>query len=311
MNIKNSRTAALVLGGVAVLLLALLTVSPRRPFLRPGATAQEPTISVFLDDRNERTVMKLEEYLEGVVAAEMGADFPAEAIRAQAIIARTFTLHKIELRGGVRDIHGTDACTSPEHFQAYDKTRVTEAIRNAVRDTRGLIVTQGGRPALVWFHANSGGMTATAEEGLGFREHPTPHVQPVRDPVADPRPWDASIPVSEFAAAVRKAGVQIQGVNSVALGRRGPSGRAMEIRVNGQAVNAPELRLALGPERMRSTLLESISLAGGRVVMRGRGFGHGVGMSQDGARALAQQGRRAPDIINHFYRGVRIEKRWQ
>ncbi len=310
MHPRFRSTTALILGGLFVLLAAALAAAPGRPFLRPQVR-EEPTISVYMHDTGETTSMKLEEYLEGVVAAEMGSDFPPEALAAQAIIARSFTLHKIEERGGTKQIHNTDVCTDPEHFQAYDASRVTEQIKQAVRDTRGIVATFQGKPALVWFHANSGGMTATPAEGLGFDEFPVPYANPIEDPVADAKEWETSVSQAEFIRAVNETGVQVSAIDSITISEKGPSGRATKIQVGGQQVSAPELRIALGAERMRSTLLESIQTDGANVTISGKGFGHGVGLSQDGAKALAEQRKSASEIIRHYYSGLTLEKVWQ
>jgi len=289
------------------------------PFRRPAPPTTptrrlqgtEPTITVFLHDKNQKTQMKLETYLEGVVAGEIGPNFPAEALAAQAILARTFTVQRIEQMGGTQKLHGTDVCTDPAHFQAYDASKVNDAIRNAVKASRGQIITATGLPAVAFFHSNSGGMTATADEGLAFKEQATPYLTPVKDTLKDTMPWTATFSTQEVSNALKTLGKQVSSVTAVRIGSKGPSGRALDIVVGSQAVSAPALRNQLGPEKMRSTLLDSVTLSGGKITMKGKGWGHGVGMSQDGARVLAEQGKKAAEIITYYYKGVSLTSRWK
>ncbi|MDP2856824.1 MAG: SpoIID/LytB domain-containing protein [Bacillota bacterium] len=285
------------------------------PFRRPAPSRRlqgtEPTITVFLHDKNQKTQMKLETYLEGVVAGEIGPSFPAEALAAQAILARTFTVQRIEQMGGTSKLHGTDVCTDPEHFQAYDASKISDAIRGAVRASRGQIVTSAGLPAVTFFHSNSGGMTATAVEGIAYKDQATPYLTPVKDVVKDTAPWTATFSTQEIMKALKTLGKQVTSVTSVGIASKGPSGRAVDLTVGNQAVSAPALRTALGPEKMRSTLLDSVVMSGGKVMMKGKGWGHGVGLSQEGAKVLAEQGKKAAEIIQYYYKGVTLTSRWK
>ena len=313
------RTQAIILA-VTLVVIALLAVAygrMPRPFGRPAPGAgEEPTITLYLHSQNTTRQIKLEDYVQGVVAAEIDPKWPLEALKAQAIVARTFTLQKKD-EGNARRLHGTDACDDKDHFQAYDPSRINDNVRWAVQETRGMVITSGGKPIRAWFHSNSGGKTATAEEGLGFTQEPTPYLTVVDDPMslqdapATEKSWTATFSVDEIRAAAAKMGKNVTSVTSVAIGRRGPSGRAMTIRIGNVELSAPELRTALGPERMKSTLLDSVALDGGRVVMKGKGWGHGVGLSQWGAEAMAKAGKKAEDIITFYYKGIRLERMWQ
>jgi stage II sporulation protein D len=122
--------------------------------------------------------------------------------------------------------------------------------------------------------------------------------------------WTASFTKEEVRRAAAEVGRDPGDFAGVAIGKKGPSGRAVEISLGGTTVPAPEFRFALAPRRMKSTLLTSLRLEGGRVVMSGKGSGHGVGLSQHAARAMASQGQKAEDIIRFFFRGVDIKKMW-
>ncbi|HHY34356.1 MAG TPA: SpoIID/LytB domain-containing protein [Firmicutes bacterium] len=299
-----------VVSGVLVV-VAVIVISRMQVRRVPGKPGTEPMLSVYFHEENTVRQMPLETYVEGVVAAEMDPNWPIEALKAQAIVARTFTLEKIQ-RGGV-PARGTDASTDPKEFQAYDAAKVNDRVREAVRSTRGQVITYGGKPIQAWFHASSGGKTATPEEGLGQKMAALPYVSVVPDmPASSPQTWVQRFSASEVARAARTAGVPVgDSVSSIRIGRKGPSGRAETLVINGKAVSAPALRLALGGERMRSTLLDDVRLEDGTVYMRGRGYGHGVGMSQWGAWVMALRGKKAQDIVRYYYRGVKIETMWQ
>ncbi len=276
---------------------------------------QEPTISVYMHETGQVRQMKLEEYLLGVVAAEMDPNWPDNALAAQAILARTFTMKKIQ-EGGVK-ARGTDASTDIQEFQAYDASGINDKVRQAVQRTRGEVVTYRGRYINGWFFADGGGLTsASAAEGLAFRKEPAPYIHSVKDPgfaitAPENKAWSARIPLSKVRQAVQQATGQDPGaITTARVTARGPSGRATTVQLGKSTISAPALRLAVGSEVMRSTLLTSFRIEGEHLVVSGKGYGHGVGMSQWGARALAEQGKSPEDIVRYFFRGVKIEKHW-
>lgn len=294
-----------------IILAIVLTVVVRGQRNTPKAKlpSAEPTISVYMHETGEVRKMPLETYLEGVVAAEMDPSWPLEALRAQAIVARTFTIKKMEEGVTAR---GTQASTDPNEFQAYDAAKVNERVKQAVRDTRGQIVVYGGQPINAWFHASSGGITASAVEGLGYKKEATPYVSPKNDVQAKPtQTWYKTFSNDQVSRAATAVGVPVGHVTSIKIGKKGPSGRTETLVVNGKEVPAPSFRVALGGTEMKSTLLDSVAMSGDSVAMRGRGYGHGVGMSQWGAWLLAQQGKSAQDIVKYYFSNVKVEKQWQ
>lgn len=275
----------------------------------------EPELRVFFAGENQVRTMKIEEYLQGVVAAEMDPDWPREALAAQAIVARTFTLQKIAADGGVPR-RGAHASTDIKEFQAYDAARINDNVRQAVEATRGQVAAYGGRFIRGWFHAYAGPRTALAREGLEYRGPNPPYIQIVESPVGgvippEERYWQASFPLARVREVVRQVTGRDPGrITRVEIDKQGPSGRVTRFRVNRAKISGPQLRLGLGSTEMRSTFVDSISLAGDSLVMRGSGYGHGVGMCQWGARALAEQGKSAADIVRYYYRNIEIAKLW-
>ncbi|MHB1128162.1 MAG: SpoIID/LytB domain-containing protein [Bacillota bacterium] len=311
------KKATLVMIGIVI--VAVAAGCPRQSqkpgVVTPKVTGKEPVITLFINDTGETKKIKMEEYIQGVVAAEMDPKWPDEALAAQAILARSFTMKKIE-EGGVKK-RGTDASTSVEEFQAYDAKRINDKVRQAVQRTRGELVTYKGRYINGWFFADAGGRTAaSAVEGLAFTREKAPYIHSVSDPgfaitVPENKSWTAEFPLEQVRSAVKKiTGQDIGPATSAQVVKKGPSGRAMKIQIGNATVGGPALRLALGSEKMRSTLITGIAVSGGKVVIKGKGFGHGVGMSQWGARALAEQGKKAEEIINHFFSSVQIKKVW-
>lgn len=276
---------------------------------------EEPRLSVYFHETSDIKEMDLEEYLKGVVAAEMDPNWPREALAAQAIVARTFTLRKIEA-GGVKQ-RGTDASTDIKEFQAYAAERINDNVRQAVADTRGMVATYQGDLIHAWFHADGGGLTAaSAAEGLGF-EGEAPYIHSVEDPgfeitVPENKSWTASFPMSQVRQAVQElTGNDPGSISTVEVVERGPSGRVTRVGLGDVTVSGPGLRLALGSTVMRSAFWEDVSIQGDQLVITGKGYGHGVGMSQWGARAMAEEGNSPEEIVKYFFRDIQIEQLWK
>ncbi|TYO96959.1 stage II sporulation protein D [Desulfallas thermosapovorans DSM 6562] len=306
---------------VALVIAGLIWGCARAPQRKPdepvpGAPKEEPTISLYIKERDIKKNIKLEEYLAGVVAAEMEPTWPENALAAQAILARTFTMENIQA-GRVRKLHGTDASTDIEEFQAYDPSRINDKVLRAVASTRGQVITYRGDYVKGWFSACDGGISATAEEGLAYTKEPTPYIKAgARDgclevTVPENRHWSVTIPLEQVRAAVREISGQDPGnINTVEIVERGPSGRATRIQVGSATVGGPDLRLALGSDKVRSTLISSARIEGYNLVLEGKGFGHGVGLCQWGANKMASEGKSPQEIIKFYYQDVDIQKLW-
>lgn len=289
---------------------------PELPKDLQAEEGQEPSLTVYIVDEGKTKEMQFEDYVAGVVAGEVMTDWPAEVLKAQAIIARTFVLQFIDEKGGSR-YEGADVSTDIEEAQAWDEKKVNDAVRDAVEATRGQVIVYEEQFINAWFHSNAGGKTATAVEGLNFEGGNLPYIVPVDSPDSEaPIPkdewdWTAIFSMDEVKKAAGSTGKDVSDFTDVTIGEKGPSGRTTTLKFGDVDVSAPELRIALGSERMKSTLLEGISVEDNQVVMRGRGYGHGVGMSQWGAYVMAQQGKQAKDIIDAYFQDVQIVTMWQ
>lgn len=316
---KKTALSFIVILQLIILLLVVAGCVPKQKKLAPKRLISEPTISLYLNETGEVKRLKIEEYVEGVVAAEMDTNWPINALAAQAILARTFTLKQIKDKGGVPQ-HKTDASTSVEEFQAYNPKKANKAVRLAVEMTRGEVVKYKGSYINAWFSACDGGTEASAAEGLSYQQEKTPYIRAgVKDgclgiTVKENKIWNTSFPLNIVRNAVLKVtGKDTGEINSgnVSVAQTGPSGRATLLRIGKTDVNGAALRLALGSDKMRSIFVEKIYVQDGSLIMKGKGYGHGVGMCQWGARGLASKGKSPKDIINFYFRDVRIEKLWK
>ena len=274
---------------------------------------------VYVVEDQQVEERELENYVAGVLAGEMKNDWPLEALKAQAILARTFVLKFVQEKES--QYPGADISTDIEEAQAYDASAVNERIQQAVEETRGLVLSCEGELPYAWFHAHSGGMTEYARAGLGWEKDEPAYTQPSRgtepEQLSDAKEnqqlqaaaeWKVDFTFEEWTAACQKQGVQVEphAGSQLQISQRGESGRAVTLEIDGQSVNAADLRLALGSTKMRSTLLTSLKIENGKVHMAGKGYGHGVGMSQWGAYGMAQEGKSAEQIIKHYFQKVEI-----
>ncbi len=273
-----------------------------------------PVLRVYVKESENIQEMGLEEYLCGVLAGEMKNDWPLEALKAQAILARTFVIKFITEKQSMYD--GADISTDITEAQAYDAAGVNDRIRQAVEETRGEIVCYQSEPIYAWFHAHSGGTTATAAEGLSYKDE-APYTQSVpgnenESAAEDAAQWSAQFTQNEILQAVRETGNSVgDKIESVSAGGKGESGRLQTIRINNNEIPANEFRIAIGSSKMKSTLVTSIAYADGTLALSGKGYGHGVGMSQWGAYAMAESGQNAGEIIRKYFKDVDIVQIWQ
>ena len=268
-----------------------------------------PMLRVYDVKSETLETLSVEDYLPAVLAGEMAGDWPLEALKAQAILARTFVLQFVSQKESMYD--GADISTDIKEAQAYDAAGVNARIREAVKETRGEVLNAGGELPYAWFHAHSGGLTARAKEGLDYEKAEPSYTQCVKGMENDEAPaeaahWQADFSADEVMAAANASGAKVDALESIAVGRRGESGRAETLLISGQEVSAPAFRIAIGSTKMRSCLLESLRVEDGRVKMSGKGYGHGVGMSQWGAKTLAEQGADYRAILAHYYPGTEL-----
>lgn len=314
---------------IALVLIVLIAVTGcsmvKNPQSKPEQTSppapsqqetvgNEPEILVYMHETGEKKTMKMEEYIQGVVAGEMKNDWPVEALAVQAILARTFTLQAMDEKGGVPG-KGTQASTDIKEFQAYSAKDVNDNVKRAVEMSRGMVITYQGKPIQAWFHASAGGITATAKEGLNYKDNEPPYIQSVQSPddlaPADVQNWTASFTKKALVDVLAKMGKTVNTIDSMEIGKKGPSGRTVTFLINKTVeVSGPEIRVGLDSTKLKSMLLDKVEVSGDNIIFTGKGYGHGVGVSQWGANKMATMGKKPEEIIGHYFKGVAIEKRW-
>ncbi|MGE5391515.1 MAG: SpoIID/LytB domain-containing protein [Deltaproteobacteria bacterium] len=266
----------------------------------------EPTFSIYRTATGKKENIKLEEYLKGVVAAEVGPKYPLEALKAQAIVARTMTLALIEYENGTRGKRGTDISDSHTEFQEYDEKKITPLISKAVDQTRGQVLTYNGKFVYALFHSASKDKTASIEEGFPNLKNKAGYLKPVptnglKYAPAKYHNWTVKIPRSEVKQIM---GSKAGSLDDIKISKRGPSGRATSISAGQSTISAVDIRAKIGPDRLYSTVLTNVKPQGDYIVFTGSGWGHGVGMEQWGADAMAKEGKNAKQIVMHYFPNV-------
>lgn len=294
---------------------------PEQQLFKPIAEKlkKEPRLTVLIKETGKKKTMSIEEYLAGVVAGEMRPGWPREAYAAQAIVARTFTMEFLA-RGGTRKLHGTDISTDEKEAQAYNAAAVTPVIRRAVQSTKGQVMVYRGKYIHGWFSASCGGRTVPAKIGLAYKEAEPPYISSVSCPEGRVIPkseqfWQARFTMDEVQKAFADKGKQTGAIQKITSGKKDPkTRRTVSLVATGSkgkiAIPAADFRNAVGPEKMRSIWLLALDQGPQGIEMKGRGFGHGVGLCQWGAYALAKAGKSPTEIVKHYYPKVKIMDLW-
>jgi len=250
----------------------------------------------------------LEEYLYSVVRSEMDARWPAEALRAQAIAARSLALYSL----GRFAAEGYDVRPTTDS-QVYGGVAAEDPRATAaVEATRGQIMRFDGRAVFAAYHTDSGGATENSEFVWGTVR---PYLRGVVDPYSRDAPnheWSLRLDLATIEARVPRASRPAGALQRVDVASTSPSGRVMTLRLSSPGgvaeMRGTDFRNAVGVSVLRSTLFVARPV-GGAIEFAGRGFGHGVGMSQWGARGQAAAGRDAFEILRYYYSGVAIGPR--
>ena len=250
-------------------------------------------------------VLGVEEYLYGVVPKEMSPLWHPEALKAQAIAARTYALDQKEKN----KYRGYDIIAATT-FQVYGGAGAeSERSNEAVDETKGMVLLYDGQLALAYFHANSGGMT---EDAKRVWSADVPYLKTVRDDYSIKAPnclWTLSLSVDKIRKALSNKGLDIGSIERLVPVEVSPSGRVMKIKIfhSGKEaiLNGNDFRTKIDPMLIKSTLF-TITKEGDEIRLEGRGYGHGVGMSQWGANVMASEGYSYGDILKYYYQGVEI-----
>lgn len=247
-------------------------------------------------------VVDLEGYLRGVVPAEMQASWPMEALKAQAVAARSYVLASLD-PAAPWDICASDSC---QVYGGLDAEHPRSDL--AVAATEGVVISHAGAPAAAYYHADSGGVVAGSAEVWG-RQIPYLQSRTDIDSASPHRGWTVTLRPEVLASALAGEGVSLGTPTSLTVLAHSGSGRASRAEIVGTAgrtvLQGPRLTRVLREAGLKSTRIVSL----GPLSVRGDGWGHGVGMSQYGARSLAASGHDYGSILAFYYPGIGLQRR--
>lgn len=321
-----------LLAVTALLVILLVIIIPalvvRLDFTGPAPNrgnsvfkSEDVPIRVYMPETDKIVEMNLEDYIKGVVAAEMPAEFELEALKAQAVAARTVAVKNMVSFGGsgLPGHPGADVSADFKQSQAWlSETKLKERwganygrywtrVSQAVEQTGGQIITYSGEPINAVFHSTSGERTASAQEVWGFDY---PYLQSVacKWDQQSPRYSDTkAIPLAEIEqrlgpdAGVMAAAQNGSGAVARIIDLTG-SGRVDKIRIGSKVLSGIALREKLELRSANFTVEQS----GDKMIFKTIGYGHGVGLCQYGANGMAKEGRDYRQIVTYYYTGVTL-----
>ncbi|MGO4951188.1 stage II sporulation protein D [Paenibacillus sp. DRB1-1] len=286
---------------------------------RSVPVAAEPDVRVYVTSTGRTETLPLEQYIVGVVAAEMPPSFEGEALKAQAIAARTFIARRLLADDTSGAPAGADVTDTVKHQAYISKAKLTREwghsgksaelakIQQAVRDTKDTIMVYEGKPITASFFSTSNGYTENSEDVWAKA---VPYLRSVSSP------WDKQLAprYTETVTLSRQSVFDRLGLSRTAIAASTGGGRMPEIRilskteghrikkieVGGSIFTGPEIRNKLGLRSAEFTW----KAEGDRIAITTYGYGHGVGMSQWGANGMAKEGHTATQILLHYYTGI-------
>jgi stage II sporulation protein D len=263
-------------------------------------------IVLFRDKLRLINELDVEEYLKGVVPIEISPNWNPEALKVQAIIARTYVLHQRQVNLGKE--YDVLATTADQVYGGRGKEH--PSANRAVAETSGLVLTFGGDLILSAYHSTSAGPTENASEVWGMD---LPYLKGVSCPFDQNSPyyqWSKSFRMDAVQELFSKAGYAVGTIASITPFRWTEAGRIGQIRLlhsEGELIlKSEEFRRILGYTELPSTRFR-IEKIGREMQIQGNGYGHGVGLCQWGTKEMAEMGYSYDKILKYYYPGVRVE----
>lgn len=295
-----------ILPGIVFTVLTQRSQGNCKPDTAPNS--QSVSISVLMDNGSTQ-VMDLEEYVRNVLLGEVPAEFEIEALKAQAVAVRTYTLRNMKLAAKHKeaavctDYRCCQAYMEPEEY--YDlggSKRDVAKIENAVQQTRAQVLSYDSQLICATYFACSGGCTEDAEEVWG---EPYPYLKAVKSPGEEECGYFQKSTVLTPRELQEFLGVELEGNPEDWFGfvLHTASGAVDLMRIGGRIYTGVELRKMLG---LRSTIFD-IRHEDGKIIFDTKGYGHRVGMSQHGANAMAKTGAEYNEILSHYYLNTSLE----
>lgn len=277
------------------------------------------TVKLLHKDTGKTEEIDIDEYLYGVVSAEMPASFEEEALKAQAVVARTYTIYKIinnEDKHGEANICDDSTCCQAwiseedrkEKWNEEERESYWEKIVSAVNSTKGEIITYEGKPINAFFHSNSGGATEAPVDVWGGSGYP--YLQSVTTAGEDAySQYSSKVEISkdEFVEKIKEEHsdfkIDFDEKDCIKIEEYTDGNRVKKIKIGNLELSGVEVRNILG---LRSANFK-VTIEKEKIKFEVTGYGHGVGMSQTGADSLAKEGKTYKEIIHHYYTDVEIE----
>jgi len=252
-------------------------------------------------------ILNIEEYLFSVVASEMPSSWNIEALKAQAVAARTYSFYHL-LKNKSKNIFDLDSTTN---FQVYNGISAeTASSREAVIKTSGVIMTYNYEPIMAFFHSTSGGKTADDKDVWPGTD--LPYLESIECRYGESSPhnqWTTELRIKEIADALSAKYNRIDRIQKISFKKN--NDRVVEVTIvhNNGSVNLSgnDFRMLFPPQKLKSTYFTA-KRDNNSLLIYGRGWGHGVGMCQWGAKGRGDKGYKYDDILNSYYKGIKIQK---
>jgi stage II sporulation protein D len=247
--------------------------------------------------------LDIEDYLRGVIAAEIPFDWEFEALKAQAVASRTYALYQKKMAG--KRAYHILATVDGQVYSGKNGERARAV--QAVRETAGIIITYEGEVIPAFYHASCGGHTESAMELWGID---APYLRGVDcdcQEISKYGLWEKRLSPQKIAAALARQGIRLKGISKAEIDGITAAGRVKNVAIyyagGIEHVPAETLRAAIGYAALPSTFFE-ITMEDSEIIISGRGLGHGVGLCQWGAKEMALRGQDYKTILSHYYPGT-------
>ncbi len=286
-------------------LRSLKIVAPR--FIQVNGKGYRGTLEVYPSEKGLLVVdeILLEEYLVGLINCEISSQWPMEAVKAQAVVARTFALYQKQSRKNL--LYHLE---STVYDQVYGGSDIEDSrAARAVEETHGEVVSYDGKIIQAFFHSSCGGHTEASENVWSLK---VPYLRGVECTYCMKTPsvlWEQTLSAQKIASLLRSAGYRVTDLEQIRVKSRYPSGRIeyLDLVSANRIVTIPAVafRKIIGYGVIRSTDFE-VKLADDAFVFVGVGYGHGVGLCQWGAKQRAEEGFSYREILSYYYPGTRV-----
>lgn len=250
--------------------------------------------------------ISLETYIAGIINHEISTRWPEHVVKSQVVVARTYALYQRSKHGKeFYDVEGSVMGQVYKGVAAMDDIAV-----RAVKDTGGEILVYDGEPALTVYHSNAGGVT---ESSIDVWKSGQPYLRSVESPFDTISPqfaWEITLKAGALKKIFNSSGLNISEPEEIYPENVSPSGRVKTLFIRDRdgrliEISGEDMRKTIGYSALKSTMF-NVSRFGDEFVFKGKGSGHGVGLSQWGARGMAEKGYTYKEILRHYYPGTKL-----